>query len=65
MIRRLSRFEVQMLIDLAVELGEVNYTTETPILTDLTSVDWIPTLVNNIYTVNDFDLKGGTLSRKM
>ena len=38
-IYRLRRLEVQMLIDLAVELGEVNYTTETPISTDLTSID--------------------------
>ena len=35
MMRRPNRLEVQMLIDLAVELGDMNYITETPISTDL------------------------------
>ena len=33
MMRQLSQREVQMLTDLSVELGEVNYIAETPILT--------------------------------
>ena len=63
MIRRLSRMEVQMLIDVAVELGDVNYTRETPTSTDLTSVDWMPsTCRQHLYSQGGWSLRRHTQS---